>query len=54
MGEAYFGMYLWAMGSGRPRSSQETSAMLRNAGFTTIKPVKTALPIITRALVAIK
>jgi demethylspheroidene O-methyltransferase len=54
MGEAYFGMYLWAMGSGRPRSVEETSAMLRNAGFTTIRAVKTALPIITSALVATK
>jgi demethylspheroidene O-methyltransferase len=54
MGEAYFGMYLWAMGSGRPRSATETSAMLRNAGFAQIKAVKTALPIITSALVAIK
>ncbi|WP_373476687.1 methyltransferase [Sphingorhabdus sp.] len=54
MGEAYFGMYLWAMGSGRPRSAAETKAMLRNAGFRHIKAVKTALPIITGALVAIK
>jgi demethylspheroidene O-methyltransferase len=42
------------MGSGRPRSATEMSAMLRNAGFAQIKAVKTALPIITSALVAIK
>lgn len=54
MGDAYFGLYLWAMGSGRPRTAVETSKMLRRAGFTTINPIKTALPIITSALVAIK
>lgn len=54
MGGAYFGLYLWAMGSGRPRTAAETTAMLKAAGFVTIKPCKTALPIITSALVAIK
>jgi demethylspheroidene O-methyltransferase len=54
MGAAYFGLYLWAMGSGRPRTSGETTVMLTTAGFTTIKPVKTALPIITSALIATK
>jgi demethylspheroidene O-methyltransferase len=54
MGNAYFGLYLWAMGSGRPRSAEETKKMLTKAGFRTVKPVKTALPIITSALVAIK
>ncbi len=54
MGDAYFGLYLWAMGSGRPRSAEELVSMLKNAGFPTVKPVATALPIITSALVAIK
>ena len=54
MGGAYFGIYLWAMCSGRPRTAVETIAMLKAAGFATIKPVKTALPIIASALVAIK
>jgi demethylspheroidene O-methyltransferase len=54
MGDAYFGLYLWAMSSGRPRTSSETSIMLKNAGFSTVKPIKTALPIITGAIVAIK
>jgi demethylspheroidene O-methyltransferase len=54
MGGAYFGLYLWAMCSGRPRTAAETIKMLKAAGFVTIKPVKTALPIITSALVAIK
>lgn len=54
MGDAYFGLYLWAMGSGRARSAAELRRMLVTAGFGTIKTVKTALPIITSALVAKK
>lgn len=54
MGDAYFGLYLWAMGSGRPRSAEEISAMASTAGFRRISRVKTALPIITSGLVAIK
>lgn len=54
MGNAYFGLYLWAMGSGRPRSMEELHQMLTKAGFATVKAVKTALPIITSALVAKK
>jgi demethylspheroidene O-methyltransferase len=54
MGDAYFGFYLWAMNSGRPRSSHELTEMLRRAGFHVVRPVKTALPIITSALVASK
>jgi demethylspheroidene O-methyltransferase len=54
MGAAYFGFYLWAMGSGRPRSSAEIASMLKKAGFSAVRPVSTALPIITSALVAKK
>ncbi len=54
MGHAYFGLYLWAMGSGRPRTAIELQTMLKAAGFCNTKPVRTALPIITSALVAIK
>ncbi len=54
MGDAYFGMYLWTMGSGRPRSSTENTVMLKNAGFSAVKAVKTPLPIIAQALVATK
>lgn len=54
MGDAYFGMYLWAMGSGRPRTQEEIFHMLKRAGFKSIKTIKTALPIITSAIVAIK
>lgn len=54
MGDGYFGMYLWAMNSGCPRSPHEIGYMLKKAGFTRVKSVKTALPIITSAIVATK
>lgn len=54
MGDAYFGFYLWAMRSGRPRSFLENRQLLLNAGFSSVKEVKTSLPIVTKALVADK
>jgi demethylspheroidene O-methyltransferase len=54
MGDAYFGLYLWAMNSGRPRSQRVLRAMLQKAGFSTVKTVETALPLITSMLVATK
>ena len=54
MGDAYFGLYLWAMGSGRPRSAATLIAMLGAAGFRSIRRINTAQPIITSALVAVK
>ncbi|MFW5680505.1 MAG: methyltransferase [Pseudomonadota bacterium] len=52
MGEAYFGLYLWAMGSGRPRSPQTLERLLRDAGFSSLRWVSTARPMLTRLLVA--
>ncbi|NJS14780.1 MAG: hypothetical protein HC788_09465, partial [Sphingopyxis sp.] len=52
MGDAYFGLYLWAMGSGRPRSATEITTMLQHAGFKAVRAFSTALPLITSALVA--
>lgn len=52
MGDAYFGMYLWAMGSGRPRSAADYCALLRQAGFADAREVATALPMATRLVVA--
>lgn len=54
MGDAYFGLYLWAMNSGRPRSPRVLRAMLEKAGFSEVKTVETALPLITSILVATK
>lgn len=45
MGEAFFGMYLWAMGSGRPRSPTEIAAMAREAGFSRARRIATPQPI---------
>lgn len=52
MGEAFFGMYLWAMGSGRARSAEEIATMARKAGFGRTKSVPTAQPINASMLIA--
>jgi len=54
MGDAYFGLYLFAMGSGRPRSAATLRDMLLRAGFATVRPLPTTLPIQTRVLLAHK
>lgn len=54
MGDAYFGFYLWAMGSGRPRSASVLTTMLQQAGFAAVRRIATAQPLITSALVATK
>ena len=51
IGEAYFGFYLLAMGSGRPRTCAELTAMLKRAGFGRVREVATRRPIMTRLLV---
>ncbi len=52
MGDAYFGLYLWAMGSGRPRTVADYLALLAEAGFGSAREVGTALPMVTRLIVA--
>ena len=52
MGSAYFGWYLMAMGSGRPRTPDELGGMLRRAGFQHTKVVPTRVPLQTLLLVA--
>lgn len=44
VGDAYFGLYLWAMGSGRARTSDELRQMLAAAGFHDTRRLKTDLP----------
>jgi demethylspheroidene O-methyltransferase len=51
MGHAYFGFYLAAMRSGRPRSFGEYKAMLRGAGFRTVKRRRTPVPLVASAIV---
>lgn len=52
MGDAYFGLYLWAMRSGRPRRASEIGEMLNAAGFARWREIRTNLPLITRLIVA--
>lgn len=52
MGEAYFGMYLWAMGRGRPRHLDEICQMLRAAGFARVRRLKTRAPLLISAIEA--
>jgi demethylspheroidene O-methyltransferase len=52
MGEAFFGLYLWAMGSGRPRSPAEIIAMTRAAGFAGARLVATAQPVNASVIIA--
>lgn len=51
-GDAYFGFYLLAMGSGRPRSMDEIVALLREAGFATARPIATQMPLTVRMVIA--
>jgi demethylspheroidene O-methyltransferase len=52
MGHAYFGLYLLAMGSGRPRTAQEYHAMLHQAGFADSREYGTDQSLICRVIVA--
>ncbi len=54
VGDAYFGFYLMAMGSGRARRPDELVNLLAGAGFGRIRRLKTRRPLITGALVATK
>lgn len=52
IGDAYFGFYLMAMGSGRPRTAAELSAMLTRAGFVDIRERPTRRPLLARLITA--
>lgn len=52
MGEAFFGLYLWAMGSGRPRSPAEITAMLHRCGFSRARIIPTAQPVNASMIIA--
>ncbi len=52
MGGAYFGFYLMAMGSGRPRSRSELMRFLTSSGFARVRPARTRRPLLTQILVA--
>lgn len=52
--DAYFNFYLYAMGSGRPRSPEVLQSMLYKAGFSSIRARETRAPLITSILIAQK
>jgi demethylspheroidene O-methyltransferase len=52
MGDAYFGFYLLAMGSGRSRTAADLAELLQAAGFEDVQERPTALPVQVGVLVA--
>ena len=52
MGDGYFGLYLWVMGQGRPRTMAENCAMLRAAGLADIRVLSTDLPLAACVILA--
>jgi demethylspheroidene O-methyltransferase len=52
MADAYFGFYLWAMGRGAPRRPETLMALLREAGFGTMRHLRTAQPLLVSAIIA--
>ena len=54
MGDGYFGLYLLAMGSGRPRTAAEIAIMLRRAGFRRVRQIGTAMPLTASIIIGEK
>ena len=52
IGDAYFGFYLLAMGSGRARTATELGEMLRTAGFARVAEHRTPRPLLTGFITA--
>ena len=52
VGDAYFAFYLLAMGSGRARSPDEITVLLRAAGFDRIRRERTREPLLTGLITA--
>ena len=50
--DAYFGMYLRAMGRGRPRTPAELRELIARAGFARVSEVRTPMPMLASLLVA--
>ncbi|WP_439102459.1 methyltransferase [Congregibacter sp.] len=49
---AYFHLYLWAMGSGQPRSLARIRGMLEAAGFADVRELGSYQPLLVRVLTA--
>lgn len=52
MGDAYFGLYLLAMGRGQPRTAQALGDLMRAAGFGDVRALPTRMPLHAGVLVA--
>lgn len=52
VGDAYFGFYLLAMGSGRARTVAEIGSLLMAAGFDRGRSLPTRLPLLTQVIAA--
>jgi demethylspheroidene O-methyltransferase len=52
MGDAYFGLYLWAMGSGQARSRAQLAKLLERSGFEDVRALPTAMPLHSGLIVA--
>jgi demethylspheroidene O-methyltransferase len=50
--DAYYGFYTLAMGRGEPRTFEEIGALLRAAGFSRSKRLRTRLPVVASVIVA--
>lgn len=49
--EAYFGLYLYAMGSGRPRTPAENADLMTRAGFSSARLVSTRMPLVASLMI---
>lgn len=52
--DAYFNFYLYAMGSGRPRTPEEITFMLKSTGFSAIRRIPTRSPFVASIISAQK
>lgn len=52
IGDAYYGLYLLAMGRGRSRTPERIEALLREAGFGRVRLLPTRMPLQTRVMLA--
>jgi demethylspheroidene O-methyltransferase len=50
--DVYFAFYLLSMGRGRARSPEDLTRLLRMAGFSRVRPLKTRTPFLLRILLA--
>ena len=51
-GDGYFGIYLFAMGQGRPRTPARIAALLTQAGFDRPRLMRTRMPLVARVMIA--